>query len=135
MLLLKQNTTKKKRVDKNIRSINFDTAKNESGKYKVKTFSNNAIYANASKLGYHLLELYYLSFQKNYPKKENIWKFYLAIYYLKKLIYLFYKKYSNKLSATSFAINIALSIAKLIIKSGTKLAKEKQSQPNNSSNK
>lgn len=35
MLLLEQDIIKKKRIDNNVRQINFDTSNNKSRKYKV----------------------------------------------------------------------------------------------------
>lgn len=59
--LLKQETTRKGRVDKNVRQINFDTDNNNK-KYKVETICNSMVYAKKSELGYLLLGLYYLIF-------------------------------------------------------------------------
>ena len=45
MLLLVQDTTRKERVDENIRQIDFNTSNNEVGKYKLKAIWDNAVYA------------------------------------------------------------------------------------------
>ena len=57
MLLLEQNSTKKKRVNKKVKKLDFD-ASNNSQKYEKKTFLDSAVYANEAKG--HLLDLYYL---------------------------------------------------------------------------
>ena len=57
MSLLKQNTTKKERVDKNVRKLEFDVSNNEE--YKVVAIWDTAIYAIELKSG-HLPSLYYL---------------------------------------------------------------------------
>ena len=43
MSLLEQDTTRKRRVDKN--AIELDAGNNNSGKYKLKTIGDGAIYA------------------------------------------------------------------------------------------
>ena len=58
MLLLEQGTTRKKRVDKEVRQIEFDTS-NNSGEYKAKAIWDSAVYVRESKSG-HLSGLYYL---------------------------------------------------------------------------
>ena len=59
MLLLEQNTIKKRQIDEN--ATKLDISKNNSGEYKIKVISNNAVYIRESKSS-HLLELYYLVF-------------------------------------------------------------------------
>ena len=44
VLLLEQDTKKKRRVDKEVRQIEFDIG-NDSGEYKVKAIRNSAVYA------------------------------------------------------------------------------------------
>ena len=56
MSLLKQNTTKKERVDKKVTELEFETGNKEE--YKVEAICNNAIYAKEAKG--HLLGLYHL---------------------------------------------------------------------------
>ena len=113
MWLLKQNTTRKKQVDKNATKLN--TGK-DSIKYKIKAIWDSADYTKESKSGY-LAKVYHLVFWKKYWKEKNICKPYSAIQYLKKFINLFYKNYSNKLMATFKAINTTTLIARAIIKS------------------
>ena len=59
MLLLEQNTTKKRWVDEN-NAIKLNTG-NDSGEYKLDAISNSAVYARKSESGY-LPGLYYLVF-------------------------------------------------------------------------
>ena len=66
MLLLKQNTTRKKRVDKNIIKLNFNIR--NSQKYKVKAILNSILYKKELKINY-LPKLYYLIFLISYLKK------------------------------------------------------------------
>ena len=90
----------------------------DSDEYKVKIICNSAVYARES-TG-HLLGLYYLVFQKSYPKEENTQEFVLAVQYLKKFISLFYKDYPNKLTAILKAIDTAPQIARPTIKPAVK---------------
>ena len=57
MSLLKQDTTKKGRVDEN--AIELDVGNNNSGEYKVEAIWDSAVYAKKSESG-HLPGLYYL---------------------------------------------------------------------------
>ena len=56
--LLEQEITRKRRVDEEVRQIEFD-AGNNSGKYKMEAIWNSAVYARESESG-HLPGLYYL---------------------------------------------------------------------------
>ena len=94
--------------------MEFDTG-NNSGKYKVETIWDNAIYAKKSESG-HLPGFYYLVSWKRYLGEENTWEPASAIQYLRKLISSFYKDYPSKLTAISITINIALLIAEPIVK-------------------
>ena len=66
--LLEQNTTKKRRVDKN--ATELDAGNNDSGEYKVEAIRDSAVYARESESG-HLPGFYYLIFWKGYPEEEN----------------------------------------------------------------
>ena len=68
MSLLKQDTTRKKRIDKN-NANKLDACDNKGGEYKVEAIWDSAIYARESTE--HLLGLYYLVFWKDYLKEEN----------------------------------------------------------------
>ena len=54
--LLKQDTTKKERVDKKVTKLDFESG--DSKEYKVETIRDNAVYARKSEG--HLPGLYYL---------------------------------------------------------------------------
>ena len=129
MLLLEQDTTKKRRVDD---MVELDTG-DESGEYKVETIRDIAIYARESKSD-HLLGLYYLVLWKRYPKEENTWELASVIQHLKKLINLFYKNHPDKPTATFLAIDTAPPMARPTVKPAEPL-KRKQGQPANSTNK
>ena len=68
--LLKQDTTRKGRVDKKVRQMEFDIGDDESGKYKVDAIWDSAVYARESELG-HLPGFYYLISWKGYLEEEN----------------------------------------------------------------
>ena len=69
--LLEQDTTRKGRMDKEVRKIEFDVGDNEE--YKVEAIWDSAVYARESESG-HLPGLYYLVSWKGYPKEENTWE-------------------------------------------------------------
>ena len=71
MSLLKQDTTKMRRVDEN--ATKPDASNNDSGEYKVEVIRDSAVYARKSVSG-HLPGLYYLVFWKRYPEEENTWE-------------------------------------------------------------
>ena len=118
ILLLKQNITKKKQVDKNNSKLNTSS---NNVKYKRKAIWNNTVYTKESKSDY-LQELYYLVFWKRYLKEKNILELVLAIQHLKKIINSFYKDYLYKLIAIFKAMNIVLLMARPIIKPIAKTA-------------
>ena len=60
MSLLEQDTTKKGRVDKEVRQIELDAGDNDSREYKMEAIWDNAVYAGESELG-HLPSFYYLA--------------------------------------------------------------------------
>ena len=71
--LLEQDTTRKGRVDEEVRQMEFDAGDDESGEYEVEAIRDSAIYARESESG-HLLGLYYLVSWKRYPEEENTWE-------------------------------------------------------------
>ena len=103
MLLLKQNTTRKRQVDENATELNVSN--NEGGEYEVKAIYDSAVYARES-TG-HLSGLYYLVSGKSYLIEENTWEPYSAIQHLRKLISSFYKNHPNKPITTFDAIDTA----------------------------
>ena len=100
-------------------------AGNKSGEYEVEAIWNSTVYTRESELG-HLPGFYYLVSWKRYPEEENIWEPASAFQHLKKLISLFHKDHSDKLIATSPAIDTVPPIARLIVKLP---AKQKQRRP------
>ena len=69
MSLLKQNTTRKRRVDEEVRQMEFDTG-NDGEEYKVEAIWDSAVYTRESELG-HLPGLYHLVSWKKYLEVEN----------------------------------------------------------------
>ena len=65
---LKQNTTKKGRVSKEV--LEWDACNKDSKEYKVKIIQDSAIYANKLESS-DLTSLYYLIAWKSYTKEEN----------------------------------------------------------------
>ena len=113
--LLEQDTTRKGRVDEEVRQIKFDVGDNKSREYKVEAIRDSAVYVRESKSGY-LLGFYYLVSWKEYPEEENTWEPASAIQHLRKLISLFHKDHLDKPTAISLAIDTAPPIAKPIVK-------------------
>ena len=72
---------------------------------------------------------------KSYSKKENIYKSVLLVQNFEKLIRLFYKYYSKKLTATCLLINSAPPITRSTIKLIKLIFKWKQGQSTNNANK
>lgn len=70
MLLLEQNTIKKKQVNKN-NIIKLNTINDKNEKQKMQAIKNSTIYAKESELDYYLLSLYYMILYKNYSKEKN----------------------------------------------------------------
>ena len=68
MSLLKQDTTKKKRIDKKVTELDFKT--NNNKEYKIEAIWYSAIYAN--KVESHLSCLYHFVAWKRYFEEENI---------------------------------------------------------------
>ena len=73
MSLLEQDITRKRRVDKEVRQIEFDKSDDESEKYKVETIRGSAVYTRESETG-HLPGLYFLVSRKGYLEEENTWE-------------------------------------------------------------
>ena len=129
--LLEQDTTRKGRVDKEVRQIEFDAGDNEE--YKVEAIWDSAVYARESESG-HLPGLYYLISWKGYLEEENTWEPASAVQHLRKLISSFHKDHPDKPTATSPAIDSALPMARPTVKL-TEPPKQKRGQPANSTNK
>ena len=72
MLLLEQNITRKRRVDK--KTLHLEFKDNSEGKeYDVKTICDSAVYAKELESG-QFLGLYYLISWKNFPEEKNTWE-------------------------------------------------------------
>ena len=137
MSLLEQDTTRKGRVDEKARQIEFGAGDNESKEYKVKAIWDSTVYAKESESG-HLLGFYYLISWKRYPEKKNTWELASAVQHLRKLISSFYKDHSDKVTATSLAINTASPMTRPTIRLTVKFfkpSKQKQGRPANNTNK
>ena len=131
MSLLKQNTTKKRRVDKNMTEL--DPGDNDSREYKVEVIRDSTVYVRESESD-HLPGLYYLVSCKGYLEEENTWEPASAVQYLRKLISLFYKDHPDKPTATSLAIDTTPPIVRPTVKIN-KPSKQKQRWSANSTNK
>ena len=79
--LLEQDTTRKGRVDEEVRQIEFDAIDNDSGEYKVEAIRDSAVYARESEG--HLSGLYYLVSWKGYPEEKNTWEPASAVQHLR----------------------------------------------------
>ena len=130
MLLLDQNTTNKKQIDK---ILEFDAGNTDSKEYKMKVIWDNADYVMESKSVY-LLNFFYLVAWKSYLEEKNTWKLVMAVLYLGKLINLLHQDNFQNLPAIFLPINYALPIAILTVKL-TRLTKRKQGRLANSINK
>ena len=134
---MEQDISRKERVDEEIRQMKFDAGNNDSGKYKVETIRDSAVYLRESESGY-LPGLYHLVSWKSYLEEKNIWEPASAVQHLRKLISSFYKDRPDKLTAISLAIITAPLMARLTVKLTAKLTeppKQKRRQLANSTNK
>ena len=120
--LLKQDTTRKERVDKLVTNLKTGNSK----EYEIEAIWDSTVYVKKSESG-QLPGLYYLISWKGYPKEKNTWKPLLAVQYLKKLICCFHKEHPEKLTATSLPIDSVSPMARSTIRP-TPL-KQTQSQP------
>ena len=131
--MLEQDITKKGRVDeKTVEQLKFEAGGNNK-EYKVEGIYDSAIYARKLEAG-HLPGFYYLVSWKDYPKDESTWQPVLAMQHLRKLISIFHKDHSKKLTATSPLINLASPIAKCTAPPNVK-GKGKRGQPVGSARK
>ena len=113
--LLEQDTTRKGRVDEEVRQMEFDAGDDESGEYEVEAIRDSAVYTRESESG-HLPGLYYLVSWKRYPEEEISWEPALAVQHLRKLISSFHMDHLNKPTATFLAIDTTPLIAKPTVK-------------------
>ena len=117
--LLKQDTTRKRRVET---AIELD--KDDSKEYELEVICDCEVYTKELDSDHYLPGLYYLILWKSYLKEENIWEPASTIQYLWKLITIFHRNYLDKLIVTSLPIDSALPIAWSIIKPRAKVSKK-----------
>ena len=118
--LLKQDTTRKRRVDKNVMELD---AGNKSEEYKVEAIRDSAVYAKDA--DGHLPGLYYLVAWKGYPEEKNTWEPSLAVMHIRKMINTFHKGHPEKSTATSAPLDITPLMARPTVNLPTK---QKQGQ-------
>ena len=131
--LLEQDTTRKKRVNEEVRQMKFNAGDDNGKEYEVEAIRDSAVYARETESG-HLPGLYYLVPWKGYPKEKNTWKPASAVQHLRKLISSFHKDHLDKPSATFLAIDTAPPMARLTVKP-TEPLKQKRRRLANSTNK
>ena len=131
--LLEQNTTRKGRVDEEVRQMEFDAGDNKSREYEVEVIWDSAVYARESKSG-HLPGFYYLVSWKRYLEEENTWEPASIVQHLRKLISLFHKDHPDKPATTSPAIDTAPLMARPTV-TATEPLKQKRKRPTNGTNK
>ena len=106
VLLLEQNTTKKKQMN-NIQQ-EFEAGNNKE--YEVDGIRDSAIYTRES--AGQLPRLYHLVSWKSYPKKENTWELALVIRHLWKLVIAYHKDNPERPTATSAPVDMAPPMAR-----------------------
>ena len=106
VLLLEQNTTKKRRV--NDMQLEFEAGNDKE--YEVDGIRDSTVYARES--AGQLSGLYYLVLWKSYPEEENTWEPALAIQYLQRLITAYHNNNPQKPTATSNSVNITPLMAR-----------------------
>ena len=116
MSLLKQDTIRKKQVDKILlkleKELEFEIRGNK--KYELKVIINSAIYGQQAN-SHQISGFYYLVFWKGYLEEKNTWKPSSIVKHFQKLISIFYKEYLKKPTATSQLLDSAPLMAKLMI--------------------
>ncbi len=129
MLLLDQDTTKNRQVDKTTSRLEFEIDGNGK-KYEVEEICNSTVYTKESDSGHHLPGLYYLPLWKDYPEKENTWEPALAMLYFCKLISTFHRNHPEKSTATFLPINSVPPMARPKVKPRAEVSsKQKRSKP------
>ncbi len=113
MLLLEQDITTKKQVDKTLlepkKDLKFETRGNKE--YEFEVIIDSAIYGQQTNSN-QMPGLYYLVLWKGYLEEENTWKPSLAVIHLRKLINTFYKEHPEKPTATSPSLNSVLPMVR-----------------------
>lgn len=88
--------------------------------YKIETIYDSEGYIIKSN-GSHSPDFYHLGSYKGYREDENTWELTLVILHFYKIISTFHLDHPKKLTVNPPSIDSALSMAKLIIKSTSKL--------------
>ena len=113
--LLEQDTTKKRRVDEEVRQMEFDEGDEKSGEYEVEAIRDSTVYTRESESD-HLPGLYYLVPWKEYLEEENTWEPASVVQHLRKLISSFYKDHPDKPTTTFPTIDTAPPMARPTVK-------------------
>ena len=128
MSLLKQDTTRKWRINELFPEPEpeFDVGNNKE--YEVKAIIDSAVYAKEAEG--HLPGLYYLVSWKGYLEEKSTWESSSAVMHLRKMISTFHKYHPEKPTVISSPLNSALPMAKLSLKPPVKpYTKQKQGRP------
>ncbi len=101
MSLLKQDTTRKGKVDrKALPEPEKEFEAGDNKEYEVKAIINSAVYGQQANNS-QILVLYYFVLWKSYPEEENPWEPSSVVIHLQKLISTFHKEHPEKSTATS----------------------------------
>ena len=130
MSLLKQDTTRKERVDKALPELKKEFEAGNNKEYGVEAIIDNAMYGQQA--NDQIPGFYYLVLWKGYPEEENTWEPLSAVIHLRKLISTFYKEYLEKPIATSPPLDSAPPMARPMI---PKEPKQKHGRPSKGANK
>ena len=128
MSLLKQDTTKKRRMNKLFPEPEpeFDAGNNKE--YEIEAIIDSAVYAKEAER--HLPGLYYLVSWKNYPEEKSTWEPSSTVMHLRKMISTFHKDHPEKPTVTFSPFDSVPPMAKPSIKSPVKPStKQKQGRP------
>ncbi len=135
MSLLKQDTTRKKQVDKALLELEKDVEFEARGnkEYEVKAIINSVVYGQQANSN-QMPSLYYLISWKDYPEEENTWESLSAVIHLWKLISTFYKEHPEKLTVTSLFLDTIPPMARPTVPKEQQ-PKQKRGCPSKGANK
>ena len=125
--LLKQDTTRKGRMNQLFPEPEPEFNAGNNKKYEVEAIIDSAV--NAKEAEGHLPSLYYLVSWKGYLEEKSTWEPSSTVIHLRKMISTFYKDYPEKPTATSSPFDSTPPMAKLSVKPVKHSAKQKQSRP------